>query len=206
MEIFKIELNLSYEEIKTDLIKFSQVIVEINKRYPLVTGVLPGVVTLNNKNGSYVIISTNSIKFIDVPDKDTTKALNFLKETIATVCKIFEIQKFSQSDVQFLGMIKAVSPNWQRPLLKGLTHTLPDKIINELEIESYKFGTRIFYTRNKQEYELRIEPYLKDSKLNFFSIGVTFPGEINIDKYFEAMKDNLDYVLKKINNIVEGDK
>ena len=115
----------------------------------------------------------------------------------------FEIQKFSQSDVQFMGKTNAVSPNWQRPLLKGLTHKLPDEIIKELEIEDYKFGSRIFYTRNKQKYDLRTEPYLQDSKFNFFSISVILPREINIDKYFEAMTDNLDYVLKKINNIVE---
>jgi len=203
MKITKIVLNLSYEEIKTDLIKFSQVITQTNKYYPLVFGVMPGLARLQKQNGSYVNISTNSIMLEEVAEKEAIKSLKHIIEIIKGICQKFKILKFSQTEIQFIGTTKAVSTKWQRPLLKGLSSELPPEIINKIEIEDYKFGNRVYYSRNKQKYAFIIEPFLQDSKYNIFTLRVTIPEKTNTDKIFKLMVENLNYVSKNISSIME---
>ncbi len=204
MEVKQIAINFSFEEIEADLEKFSRVISALNKNYPLVEGVAPGLVSLLKHDGSSITITSTSFMLEELTNEGVEKSLNLLKSIVEDICEKFGIMKFSHFTFQVLGIKRAVSEKWERPLLKGVSIIIPDEVKDNLQAEDFRMGTRIVFKRNNRDYNIRVEPFFTDAKYNFFSFIVRNKEEVSINESLEIIEEEYTFLKEKIDIILQG--
>jgi len=204
MDVKQITINFSFEEIETNLEKFSRVISALNKNYPLVWGVAPGHVRLLKHDGSSITITPTSLTFEESIEESVEKSLNLFKSIVEDICEKFGIMKFSHFTFQALGIKRAVSEKWERPLLKDVSIIISDEIKDTLQAKDFKIGGKIVFKRNNKDYNIRVEPFLKDAKYNFFSFIVTNKEEVSINESLEIINEEYAFLKEKVNIILQG--
>ena len=104
MEIKRIIIDLYFDEIEANLRDFSRVISALHKNYPLVVGVVPGVVKLSKPDGGSIDITSTYITLRELFKKPEEKAPSFVKSIVEDICKNLSIKKFSSCAFQIFGV------------------------------------------------------------------------------------------------------
>ena len=201
MEIKRIIIDLYFDEIEANLRDFSRVISALHKNYPLVVGVVPGVVKLSKPDGGSIDITSTYITLRELFKKPEEKAPSFVKSIVEDICKNLSIKKFSSCAFQIFGVKKSTSEKPLRPLLKNMSSRIPKEIENTLETEVLGMGIRIVFKRDNRVNIITVEPFFEDLKYNFFSYMVSIKKGVSINKSFEIMDEEYTFFKQKVNNI-----
>jgi len=216
MNLGYLEITFHFpEEIKTSYIEFNKAVKIALAHYPIITQMAsPTSATLFNSleeadfSRSLSITTHQMVVTESIDDtQEFAEIVVLLRPILESVLGVLRIDRLRALNLDINLTLKAITKEWDRPLIKNLEIVIPNQMKNVLDGKDFKPGIRISFEDNKdpniKSYFIFIEPDFKNPDFNYFSARIYISRDVELPEAFNLVLLEYNYIKNKVLPLLE---